>query len=134
MSNRRTMARSPWRALTMTALALAVVCSDPTGPRSDLLAVKVGDGALTLTNLASDPVFYHVSERDFLAVSLIAICRDPESDCARVPPRGQIVVPFSKIAGFHAGAREAVVLHWRLVSSPDGFAPDSVRAMVTPLR
>lgn len=48
---------------------------------------------------------------------------------------GLHLMPYSEIVGYTDGAREALVLHWRLIpESGGGFRADSVRALVTPLR
>jgi hypothetical protein len=116
------------------AVLLLFACADPTGPRSDLLAAARRGASVELRNLTDDPVHYVVVEREYSASAMLALCTDP-AVCPRVPPRGSLSVPFTEIAGYSPGAREATVLHWRLVPDPaDGFAIDSVRALVTGLR
>lgn len=122
------------RALSLVGLSLLLSCSDPTAPRSELLAVASGANSLTLTNLTRVPVYYFVIDRDFAVLASIALCTQPDQ-CPRVPRRESVRVPHEDIAGFGPESREALVLHYLLVSSPSGgFQADSVRSIIAPLR
>ena len=111
-----------------------LACTSITAPRSDILTASASFGTVRLESLIGEPVFFMVMEREYSALALYALCTDPVT-CPQVPPRATTTIQYSGIAGYEAGAEEALVLHWRLV--PDaggGFRADSVRALVTPLR
>lgn len=119
--------------ILLGALAL-IACTDSTAPRSDLLRSTAYAGQVRLSNLSSDFVYFVVVEREFSALALLAVCREPAS-CPRVSPRETIHVRYADIAGYRPGADEAIVLHWRLIpAASGGFDPDSVRALVIELR
>jgi hypothetical protein len=117
-----------------TIAATMVACHDPVAPTSDVLTATRAalPGFLRLENRTGDPVFYIVTERNAHALADYVFCADPS--CPSVPARGSISVSYGKISGYHAGASEAVVLHWRLQRQQDGsYAPDSIRSIVAPL-
>jgi hypothetical protein len=115
------------------ALAL-LACTESTAPHTDLLRATAHTRQVRLASLSAEFVYFMVVEREFSALAQFVICRDPLS-CPRVSPRETVHVQYSEIAGYQPGAREAVVLHWRLVPAESGgFAPDSVRGLVIQLR
>ena len=114
--------------------AATVGCHDPVAPASDVLTVTRAalPGFLRLENRTGDPVFYFVVEQNGFEVVDYILCADPS--CPSVPARGSVSVPFGKISGYHSGASEVRVLHWRLRRQQDGsYAPDSIRSIVAPL-
>ena len=125
------------RAILITAACIGGVltaCQNPAAPTSDLLTASAGPlpGILQLRNHTSEPVFYSVHERDALATADYLLCTEPS--CASVPAHGVVSLPYSRISGFRRGAAEAVVYHWLLRPKVGGFAPDSVRRLIVPLR
>ena len=120
----------------LVAAALATLsCSDATGPaQTDLVRVSVLPDALEIVNVSPHPVYYFVAERNSLALMLWAPCTDPET-CEGIPAGASRVVPYGEIAGYAAGAEEAVVHHWHLVriGGASGFKPDSIRSTVVRL-
>lgn len=122
------------RVLTLLSVLALLGCAEPTGPvNSELLVADARQGTVRLANRTREPVYYFVVERDFAALALFAACTDPAT-CAKVPARGTIEVDYDDVAGYKAGAAEAIVLHYRLVAADGGgFRPDSVRALVIPL-
>lgn len=109
-------------------------CGEPTAPvSSELLVADARQGTVRLANLTRESVYYHVVEREFAALALFAQCTNPVT-CPKVPARGTIEVDYDDVAGYKAGAEEAIVLHYRLVpAAGEGFRPDSVRALVIAL-
>jgi hypothetical protein len=117
-----------------TIAATVVGCHDPVAPASDVLSVTRSalPGALRLENRTSGPVFYFVVEHNGFEVVDYVLCADPS--CPSVPARGSVSVPYGKISGYHRGASEVRVLHWRLQRQQNGsHAPDSIRSIVAPL-
>lgn len=119
----------------MLSVGLALLgCAEPTGPvSSELLVADARQGTVRLANLTRESIYYFVVERDFAALALFGQCTNPVT-CPKVPARRTIEVDYDDIAGYEAGAEEAIVLHYRLVAADGGgFRPDSVRALVIPL-
>lgn len=121
-------------AIAASVIASGLVgCRDSVAPASDVLrtATTPLPPALRLQNETGEPVYYFVAERNALALLDFVLCTTPS--CPAVPARGAVSLPYGEIAGYRSGAREAVVLHWRLRPQSGGYAPDSVRALVVPL-
>jgi hypothetical protein len=111
-----------------------LACTESTAPHTDLLRATAHNAHVRLASLSGESVYFMVVEREFAALAQFVICSDPVS-CPSVSPRETLHVRYSDIAGYQPGAREAIVLHWRLVpAASGGFDPDSVRALVTRLR
>lgn len=121
------------RILLLAGLAL-LACGEPAAPVStELLVADARQGTVRLANLTRESVYYFVVERDFAALALFAPCANPIT-CPKVPARGNVEVDYDDVAGYQAGAKEAIVFHYRLVpAAGEGFRPDSVRALVIPL-
>ena len=119
-------------AVCLTVGAL-VGCDDPVAPASDVLTAAGASfpGVLRLESRTGEPVFYFVAEREALASLDWVLCTNPA--CPAVAARGEVSIPYGRIAGYRSGAREVVVFHWRLRPLPGGYAADSVRALVVPL-
>ena len=116
----------------LTALAIAG-CTEPTSPVSDgVLNVRAQDSLLQIENTSSAPVHRFIVERAYAARINWAGCAGPA--CPAIDAGAVVEIPYSLIAGYSSGAREAIVYWWRSV--PDGaagFRPDSIRALVAPL-
>ena len=104
----------PTLALAALVCLLAAGCDSPTQVRTDgdLRVTSNGD-ALELRNRGPQPLYYFVVERQASALIDWAPCTVPAT-CASVPPGGRVRVPYASIAGYAAGAREAIVFWWRL--------------------
>ena len=123
------------RLLLLAAALASLSCSDATGPvQTDLVRVTVLPDALEIVNVSGLPVYYFAAERNSLALMLWGPCTDPET-CEGIPAGASKVVPYAEIAGYAAGAEEAVVYHWHLVriGGATGFKPDSIRSTVVRL-
>ena len=113
------------RALALTIASLTLLaCETPTNPASQLLAISSDGNALTLTNPNSWPVFYMVADPGLLAVasgviSDFALCTDPPT-CPRVAGKSSVRVPYSHIAGYHAGQAAVRLTQWRIHRGSSG--------------
>ena len=108
-------------------------CSNPLAPGEGAVAVLAIPPALHLTNQTPLPVYTFVIDRNTLAFTDWAPCRDPNS-CAGIAPGATNVLPYSGIAGYSSDTREAIVYWWHLEpQSGGGFQPDSIRAVVVTL-
>jgi hypothetical protein len=117
------------RNLVCLSILAAIACSSPTA----FLDVAAIPPALHLTNPSAKPVYYFAVERVYAARIDWAPCTTPQA-CPSVPPHDEIVVPYQQIAGYTAGAQEAIVYWWHLESmGGGGLRPDSIRAAVVRL-
>lgn len=82
-------------------------------------AVAAGGGNVVLANNGEQPVYYVVLEKEFSARARWAPCVDA-SACARVDAGQQVRVPYAQITGYQAGAREALVYWYEMVSDGSG--------------
>jgi hypothetical protein len=105
-------------------------------PRTDLLSASARAGALRLTNLSNETVYYAVAERETWNLIDIYVCDDPATCTSPRLPAGESVdVPYEQISGYERGA-EAIVMHWHLVERPgEGrYVPDEMRRLSVVLR
>ena len=113
-----------------TVLLVILGCTDPTGPIPGSLWVQAIPPALQLTNQSPAPVYSFVIESQTAALVNWAPCADP-SRCSGLAPGGSLHLPYTDIAGYTPGARQAIVYWWHLVPSDGpGFRTDSIRAVM----
>jgi hypothetical protein len=111
---------------------VAIGCSDSTGPRSDILTVDHTLDGLMLRNRIGEPVYWYAAERESLAYTEYVFCTG--AACASIAAHATERLDYDRIAGYHRGAREAVVFHFRLVPAPGGgVRADSIRGLVVRL-
>lgn len=116
------------RILTCVAAIVVAACDAPAGP----LAVWARPPSLLLTNRSDSSLYYFIVERESSALIDWIVCESPS--CPGVGPRSAKAIPYSQIAGYSDGDREAILYWWRLVPAPaGGFRFDSIRAMVVGL-
>jgi len=114
-------------------LVLCLACGNPTGPIGGRLAVRAAPPLLELTNQSPAPVYTFTIERQTAAYTDWAPCTDA-ARCAAIKTGVTASVPYTQIAGYAPGAREAIVYWWHLVPSGQAtFRPDSLRAIVVTL-
>lgn len=105
--------------LTCASLTL-LACETPTSPPSQLLTVSSDGIAITLTNSNSWPVFYMTMNPFWTArAGDFTLCTDPPV-CARVPAKSTVRVPYTEIAGYHAGELGFQLTQWRIRLSSSG--------------
>jgi hypothetical protein len=75
---------------------------------------------------------WYAAERESLAFTEYAFCTG--AACASIAPHASERLDYNHIAGYHRGAREAVVFHFRLVpAAGGGVRADSIRGLVVRL-
>ncbi len=117
----------------LTLLALSLACANPTGLIGGRLTVRAVPPILDLTNQSPAPVYVFTVERRAAAYTDWAPCTDP-SRCAGITLGQTTSVPYTHIAGYAPGAREAIVYWWHLIAGAQStFRPDSIRAVVVGL-
>ena len=127
----------PARRLAFGAVFL-VACSSGTAPasvRSAAASLTAGAaaGSLAVTNTGSEPVCTLVLGREAASRVNWAPCVDTAT-CPPLAPGAtrRVAYPGTDIP---AGEQEAVVYWWYVRQAPgDAPAPDSIRALVVPLR
>lgn len=108
---------------------LAIACSDPTGPRSDILRVDRRPAALEFRNLTAAPVYWMALETEVLPLINYALCTNPTS-CAPLAAHATELVPYNELWCCQGEQRHLTILHYHLVPAPGGgFRPDSVRTI-----
>jgi len=120
----------------LAVVALATVgCENPVEVQSDILQVRKAASDVELTNVSNAPVYYFAVDRALLALLDWVPCADPAT-CQGIPAGAAKQVPFDSIEGYSATTADVVVYHWRLVRNvgTSGFRPDSVRAVIVPIR
>lgn len=106
------------------AAAVAAGCAGDTP-----FGVAAGFGALRLANSTNVAVYYVVMESEFAARADWTPCTNP-STCPQVAPYREKRVAYEEIAGYDPGDSEAILYWWHLEpGGPDGFQPDSIRAI-----
>jgi hypothetical protein len=85
-----------------------------------------------LSNAAEIPTFYFVVERETAAVIDFAPCVEGPR-CPSVAPGATVQIPYSRISGYQAGSKEAIVFWWRSARTPAGLQPDGLRSTVAEL-
>jgi hypothetical protein len=118
----------------LLAATISVACSDPIGPRGNLLGGRSWPPAVVLTNLSGSPVYYFAVEATTATVISWAPCVDPER-CGSVPAHGSRSLTPEEIPGYFKGGT-ALIHHYRLVPERPGsarFRPDSIRSLGIPL-
>ena len=111
------------------ATLLALACSDPTGPRSDILRVDRRPAGLEFRNLTAVPVYWIAVETELLPFSLLALCTDAAT-CASLSAHEARLVPFDELWCCEGEVRHLTILHYHLVpAAGGGFRPDSVRSL-----
>ena len=114
-------------------LALPLACANPTGPIGGRLTVRATPPVLELTNQGAAPIYFFSIERGAAAFADWAPCTDP-SRCAGITMGQTASVPYTQIAGYAPGAREAIVYWWHLIARDQStLRPDSIRAVVVAL-
>ena len=118
---------------SLALLALSLACANPAGPIGGRLTVRAAPPVLELTNQGAAPIYFFTIERGAAAYTDWAPCTDA-SRCAGITMGQTASVPYTQIAGYAPGAREAIVYWWHLVASgPSPSRPDSIRAVVVAL-
>jgi len=110
-------------------LVLAQACGSATGPLGGNLVVRAAPPALSLSNESPATIFTFPIEATLAMRANWAPCSDP-AHCSGIKPGDTKELPYAQIAGYAAGATQAIVYWWHLV--PDGtagFKPDSIRAV-----
>lgn len=119
--------------LTMLCLsALLAGCDARPGPLepSAPLNVSVASRSIRLENQNSRTIYYLIMTADMAARALWAPCTSPEEPCARLEPNASVEVPYSQIAGYERGSREAIVFWWHLLEREGGgWTVDEVRSV-----
>ena len=120
------------RAVAAFVVLALAGCSEATAPHTDILRVTTAPNGIVLHNLADEPLHYAVVERGSLATVDILICSDPS--CPSIADGASLLIRNDQIAGYHPGAKEAIVYHWLLrPAQGSAFQPDEVRQLVVPL-
>ncbi len=118
---------------SLALLALSLACASPAGPIGGRLTVRATPPVLELTNQGAAPIYFFTVEGGAAAYTDWAPCTDA-SRCAGITMGQTASVPYTQIAGYVPGAREAIVYWWHLVGSgPSTSRPDSIRAVVVAL-
>jgi hypothetical protein len=113
----------------LCATALAVACSDPTAPRSDILRVDRRPAGLEFRNLTAAPVYWMALETELLPLIDYALCTDPAA-CTPLAARATALVPYDELWCCQGEERHLTILHYHLVPAlGGGFRPDSVRTI-----
>ena len=108
-------------------------CTDGIGPVAGSLTAQASRPAVQLNNNSSATVYTFVVERETAAVMNWAPCTNPFL-CPGLAPGKEATLPYSDIAGYTPGARQAVVYWWHLVPGDGpGLRPDSVRGVLLDL-
>lgn len=116
------------RILTCVAAMVVAACEAPVGP----LVIQTGPSSLLLTNRSDSSLYYFIVERESSALIDWIACESPS--CPRVGSHSAKTIPYSQIAGYSDGEREAILYWWRLVpAAAGGFRFDSIRAMAVGL-
>jgi hypothetical protein len=119
-------------AIVSATVAIAACSHQPTALSDGALRVVTGTNALTLQNSSIVAINYFVVERVYAAGINWTACVG--ANCPAVPAEGEVTVPFSQIAGYAPGAREAVVYWWHsVINGISGLRPDTIRALVARL-
>jgi hypothetical protein len=119
-------------AMVLAGLVAVIGCSDATGPRSDILTVDRTLDGLMLRNRIGEPVYWYAAERESLAYTEYVFCTG--AACSSIVPHASERLDYDGILGYHRGAREAVVFHFRLVpAAGGGVRADSIRGLVVRL-
>jgi hypothetical protein len=113
-----------------TVLAIALLaCSDPTGPRSDILTVAHVPTGLMFRNSTSEAVYWMAFDTETLPLIGFLLCIEPLS-CRSVPPQATQLVTLKDLPCCTRDTREVTIFHYHLVpASGGGFRPDSVRSL-----
>jgi hypothetical protein len=102
----------------VAVLALGAACGSPVAPdRSHPLRISASNGALQLTNVSDQRVFYFIYERQGAALINWAPCVDL-ARCSSVAAGALSAVPYSSIGGYAPGKTEAIVWWWYAVPGP----------------
>ena len=118
---------------SLALLALWLACANPAGPIGGRLTVRAAPPVLELTNQGATPIYFFTVERGAAAYTDWAPCTDA-SRCAGITMGQTASVPYTQIAGYAPGAREAIVYWWHLIARDQStLRPDSIRAVVVTL-
>ncbi len=110
-------------------LGLALACGTPTGPLGGRLTVRAAPPILELSNESPAVIYTFTIEAQTAARTNWAPCTDP-ARCSGIKLGGTREMPYTQIAGYTAGATQAIVYWWHLVPGGEtGFMPDSIRAV-----
>ena len=127
------------RLLSIFALNALVACAGhstaTTEPATNVteLRAESSSSGVRVSNPTDRTIYYTVFEQEFATRASLAPCTDP-ARCASVAPAGEVIVPYSAIAGYTKDAREVLVYWWHLVPGPDGrYSMDRLRSYIVKL-
>src|SRR6266436_5779877 len=101
------------RRVALCVVASLVGCNSSFAP----VDVVPQASALRIVNTSDAPIYYFLVERQSAALIDWAPCTNP-SACSSVAAHGDAQVPFSQIAGYEPGEREAIFYWWHLLPVP----------------
>ena len=122
--------------LALNALAACagqpIAMTEPATESTEVRATTSASG-VRVSNATDRTIYYTVFEKDLATRASLAPCTDPVR-CPSVAPAREVTVPYSAIAGYTKGAREAVVYWWHLVPGADGrYSVDRLRSYIVKL-
>lgn len=110
----------PARALIAAAVLLAggLSCAQPMAPGDGVVQASATAAGVVATNHGAQPAHYLAYTPGWLALVLLAPCRDDDQDpCPRLAPGATITIPWSQVGGYPDPSRQ-YRLSWSLVGSP----------------
>ena len=120
-----TSARSALLALLLAApvAACGSRSSEPTAPAVAARGVSAeqANGAIRLTNNTAGPIAYAAIEREAFTHMLASWGPCPRLAECTIEPGQTAVIPYAAISMYQPGAREAVVVWWRVVSRDPAY-------------
>lgn len=122
------------KPLIFAMLCLSAVltgCAESPGPLdpSAPLSVSVASRSLRLENQDSRTIYYLVMTREMAMRVLWAQCTSPEQPCARLEPQATVEVPYTQIAGYDRGSREAIIYWYHLLERDGGWQPGEIHSV-----
>jgi hypothetical protein len=125
------------RLLRLLASVLALVsfaaCESSTFRREGALAIETGSNQVRLHNRTDAPVYTFVIEREAAARTDWGTCSNPNT-CDGIDPGEHRTIGYDDIAGYGAGAKEAIVYWWHLIPNPGGgYSPDELHSEIIQL-
>lgn len=123
-------------AAALAAALLLSACADDAATRPDETGVVVRGqgGAVRITNLLADPVYYFGVEREDAAALNWTPCTLHREVCPHVDAGETVAIPYAELPGHDPGDDEGILFWWHLVSGSEGLRPDEVRSIVFRLR
>lgn len=109
----------PKRLIAIAALVILSACDQPAATDGYGAAVRADADAPTLSvsNLGARPVHYAVFERVDEGTIFWGKCSPHNAGCPTLSPGETVRIPYTQIARYDQGDREAVVYWW--ISEPD---------------